>query len=117
MLGGIPLPLPSSDLHILPPPGPGRRVFFVRSRGLSPRRRVEHDEAGHVVPRDDGWAVKSEGAGRSASIHPTQAEAIAAATASAKRKGTEAVIHGRDGRIRDSDSYGNDPNPPKDKKH
>jgi hypothetical protein len=27
------------------------------------------------------------------------------------------VIHRRDGTIRDSDSYGNDPNPPRDTKH
>jgi hypothetical protein len=27
------------------------------------------------------------------------------------------VIHRRDGKVRDSDSYGNDPNPPKDKRH
>jgi len=27
------------------------------------------------------------------------------------------VIHGRDGKIRDKDSYGNDPVPPKDKKN
>jgi hypothetical protein len=27
------------------------------------------------------------------------------------------VIHRPDGTIRDKDSYGNDPNPPKDKKH
>jgi hypothetical protein len=26
------------------------------------------------------------------------------------------VIHGRDGKIRDKDSYGHDPCPPKDKK-
>jgi hypothetical protein len=29
----------------------------------------------------------------------------------------ELVIHKKDGTIADSDSYGNDPNPPKDKKH
>ena len=27
------------------------------------------------------------------------------------------VIHRRDGKIRGSDSYGNDPHPPKDRKH
>ena len=71
----------------------------------------------HVVVRPQGWAVKSEGASRAASIHPTQAKAIVAATKTAKREGTEVVIHGRDGKIRDSDSYGNDPNPSKDERH
>jgi hypothetical protein len=27
------------------------------------------------------------------------------------------VIHGKDGKIQDKDSFGNDPNPPKDTKH
>jgi hypothetical protein len=29
----------------------------------------------------------------------------------------EVVTHGRDGKIRDSDSFGHDPHPPKDRKH
>lgn len=37
--------------------------------------------------------------------------------AQAKREKAELVIHGRDGKIQDSDSFGKDPNPPKDKKH
>jgi len=35
----------------------------------------------------------------------------------AQREKVEVVIHRPDGTIRDSDSYGNDPNPPKDRKH
>lgn len=35
----------------------------------------------------------------------------------AKKQGTELVIHGRDGKIQDKDSFGHDPCPPKDKKH
>lgn len=38
----------------------------------------------HVVKRDDGWAVRSE-----------------------------VLIHGENGRIRERNSYGNDPHPPK----
>lgn len=30
---------------------------------------------------------------------------------------SEVVIHRPDGRIRDKDSYGNDPNPPRDRKY
>jgi len=47
----------------------------------------------------------------------TQANAIAKAIPMAKANQGELVIQGRDGKFRDSDSYGNDPNPPKDKKH
>jgi hypothetical protein len=35
----------------------------------------------------------------------------------AKAAETELVIHRPDGTIRDKDSFGNDPDPPKDKKH
>lgn len=71
----------------------------------------------HVVPHDDGWAVKREGGSRASSTHRTQAEAQDRARDMAKREKVEMVTHGKDGRIRDSDSYGNDPFPPKDKKH
>jgi uncharacterized protein YdaT len=71
----------------------------------------------HVVPHADGWAVKKEGNARATSVHDTQKEAQGAAIPIAKQDHTEVVTHGRDGRIRDSDSYGHDPNPPKDTKH
>jgi len=71
----------------------------------------------HVVPHKDGWAVKSEGSSRANIIRPTQEKAIIEARKIAKDQKSEVVIHGRDGRIRDKDSYGNDPNPPKDKKY
>jgi Uncharacterized protein conserved in bacteria (DUF2188) len=72
----------------------------------------------HVVPHKDlGWATRKEGASRVGSTHTTQNAAINQAVKQAKNDGLEVVIHRRDGTIRDSDSYGNDPNPPKDKKH
>lgn len=71
----------------------------------------------HVVPHDDGWAVKKEGNNRASSVHPTQKEAMDAGRNIAKTAKSELVIHGRDGKIRDSDSYGNDPPRPKDTKH
>lgn len=71
----------------------------------------------HVVPHKDGWATKKEGASRAGTVTDTQKQAIERARDQAKREHVEVVIHGRDGKIRDSDSYGNDPNPPKDKKH
>ena len=64
-----------------------------------------------------GWAVKKDGASKASSVHDTQAEAMAKGRAQAKREETEFVIHGKDGKIRDSDSYGNDPFPPRDTKH
>lgn len=74
----------------------------------------------HVVPNEDGgWDVRAPGAERSSAHAPTQADAIQRAREIVGNAGGgEVVIHGRDGRIRDSDTIapGNDPNPPRDKK-
>jgi hypothetical protein len=67
----------------------------------------------HVVPTDDGWGVRGEGNERLTSIHDRQAEAEAAAREIAVNQRSEVVIHRRDGRIRDKNSYGNDPFPPR----
>jgi len=71
----------------------------------------------HVVPNGNDWAVKSEGNDRAIKVVDTQAEAIKIAREIAINQKSEVVIHRADGTIRDKDSYGNDPNPPKDKKH
>lgn len=67
----------------------------------------------HVVPSTNGWSVRKAGASRASSNHTTQQEAIAAATIIARNQKTELYIHGRDGRIRERNSYGNDAYPPK----
>jgi len=46
-------------------------------------------------------------------VFDTQSEAIEAARKIAEKQKTELYIHGKDGRIRDRNSYGNDPYPPK----
>lgn len=67
----------------------------------------------HVVPHKDGWAVKPAGAIKPSKITPTQREAIDVARDRARNQKTELLIHNQKGRIRDRDSYGNDPFPPK----
>ena len=67
----------------------------------------------HVVQRGDGWAVRGEGDDHDTVRTDTQREAIARATEIARQQGAEVLIHGRDGRIRERSSYGNDPYPPK----
>ncbi len=47
----------------------------------------------------------------------TQRDAIRQAMAEAKARRSEVVIHGRDGRIRDKDSYGDDSREVIDTKH
>jgi hypothetical protein len=74
----------------------------------------------HVVPNPEGgWDVTAGDASRASSHQDTQAEAIdRARTIVQNLGGGEVVIHGRDGRIRDSDTVapGNDPNPPRDRR-
>ncbi len=71
----------------------------------------------HVVPHKDGWAVKGAGNSKATVVVDTQSEAIEKAKQIAKNKESEVVIHRPNGKIRDTDSYGNDPNPAKDKQH
>ncbi|MFA5921534.1 MAG: DUF2188 domain-containing protein [Methylococcaceae bacterium] len=67
----------------------------------------------HVVPHGDDWAVKGAGNSKATSVYPTQAEAIDRARGIAQNQKSELLIHGENGRIREKNSYGNDPFPPK----
>jgi hypothetical protein len=67
----------------------------------------------HAVPHAEGWAVKGAGSGRATKVVETQREAIGIARGIAQNQGTEMLIHGENGRIRERNSYGNDPFPPK----
>lgn len=67
----------------------------------------------HVVPRGNSWAVEKNGSQRASKVTETQREAIAAGKKIAEREKSELVIHGENGRIREKNSYGNDPSPPK----
>ena len=74
----------------------------------------------HVVPTSDGrWAVRREGADRASGLFDTQRDAQnRARVIEHNTGGGEVVIHGQDGRIRDSDTVapGHDPFPPRDTK-
>lgn len=70
----------------------------------------------HVVQREEGWAVRGAGNSRDTAHTKTQGEAIELARTIAINQGAEVVIHGIHGKIRDSDSYGNDPIKTKDTK-
>jgi hypothetical protein len=62
-----------------------------------------------VVHDGDQWAVRREGDGEVISTHSTQEEAHEAARDIARNQEAELVIQGRDGKIIDKDSFGNDP--------
>ena len=65
------------------------------------------------MPHAKGWQVKKDGNDKASSVHRTQAEAIEKGRAQAKANKEEFAIHNRQNKIREKDSYGNDPNPPK----
>jgi hypothetical protein len=70
----------------------------------------------HTVPNPGGNGWVNEVNGRVVSHHHRQETAIEQGRQIAINGEAEHVIHRRDGRIRDSNSYGNDPCPPKDKR-
>lgn len=68
----------------------------------------------HVTPHPaGGWQVKGAGNTRATVRTATQKEAAAIARTIAQNQHSELVTHGKNGRIRAKDSYGNDPFPPK----
>jgi len=67
----------------------------------------------HVVPHGDRWAVRAEGTERATSVHRTQSKATDAARQIATNQRLEVLIQRRNGQIRERNSYGNDPCPPK----
>lgn len=67
----------------------------------------------HVVPSDGGWDVTVEG-GRGAKRFATQNEAIEAGERLARGHRSQRIVHGRDGRIRQRDTYGRGPFPSRD---
>lgn len=71
-----------------------------------------------VTPHPEGgWQTKKDGNTRAGGKFDIKDDAVDAGKQQAQREGTELIIHGRDGKIQSKDSYGKDPNPPKDKEH
>lgn len=68
----------------------------------------------HVTPHPDGgWQVKAAGNSKATIKTDTQSEAIDIARRIARNQESELVIHRPNGQIRDRDSFGNDPFPPR----
>ena len=70
----------------------------------------------HVVPHSNGWAVKGAGNSKATKVTRTQLEAIHRAENIARNQHSDTKVHGRNGKIRAGNSYGNDSCPPKDTK-
>jgi len=71
----------------------------------------------HTVYNNDRkmWETKKEGQKKPLASSRTKATAQQKSIKEAKKAQVEHVIHNKDGKISDKDSYGNDPNPPVDK--
>ena len=68
----------------------------------------------HVTPHSKGcWQVIGGGNSRATVRTKTQREAIEKAREIAIHNRVELIIHGEEGKIREKNSYGNDPYPPK----
>ena len=59
----------------------------------------------HVVHRDGKWIVRKTGSDKATRKFVDRNEAIKEGRRLARKKGTELIIHGRDGRIRALESY------------
>jgi len=70
----------------------------------------------HIVPNPEGgWDLKKGGGIKSIKHFDRKDEAITFTRKISQNQDSELVIHGKDGKIQQSDSHGNDPCPPKDK--
>ena len=70
----------------------------------------------HVVPnKDGGWDSKRENAERASKHFETKKDAMDWSREKSREENSELIPHGRDGKIQNPDSHGNDPFPPKDK--
>lgn len=71
-------------------------------------------KSNHVVPSSDGWSVKKSGSTRASKTFDTKDKAIDYGRDLSINEKTELYIHKKNGMIQERNSYGNDPNPPKD---
>ena len=76
--------------------------LFFKSKRQSERGRTWHQ---HVVPYENGWAVRREGNERITSKHRRQDTAIRKAKRLARKYKADVIIHRADGGIRDRINY------------
>jgi hypothetical protein len=67
----------------------------------------------HVVPHNGDWAIKGAGNGKATKVVETQKEAIKIAREISINQESELFVHGKNGQIRERNTYGQDNYPPK----
>ena len=72
------------------------------------------NRAYHVVSNPEGgWAVRREGAERASKRFQSKEAAVRYARSICQGARVDLVVHRSDGTIREKNSYGNDPHPPR----
>ena len=71
----------------------------------------------YVVPTQGGWGVKGEGNNKLTVKTDIKADALKIGKEIAKNQQSELTILGKNGKIQNKNSYGNNPFPPNDNKH
>ena len=81
-----------------------KKIISIILKNMGVRTRPKTNNQ-HVVPHDEGWAVKGEGNERYTAVYKYQDDAIDRAKRIAKNYGSDVIIHRTDGTIRDRISY------------
>jgi Uncharacterized protein conserved in bacteria (DUF2188) len=63
--------------------------------------------------RDSKWAVQKEGTSRASSLHDQKDAAARTARKNAINERSELLIHGKDGKVQERNTYKGDPHPPR----
>ena len=78
-------------------------TIILKGLGGKSARRKTHNQ--HVVPHEEGWAVRGEGNERLTATYDYQEDAIKRAKDIAENYHSDVIIHRKDGTIRDRRSY------------
>lgn len=76
--------------------------IILKNMGIRTRPPTHNQ---HVVPHDEGWAVRGEGNERVTATYRYQDDAIDRAKEIARNYRSSVIIHRKDGTIRDRISY------------
>jgi uncharacterized protein YdaT len=81
-----------------------KKIVKIIMKSLGSKRRPQtHNQ--HIVPHEEGWAVKGEGNERYTAVYDYQDDAIKRAKDIAQNYESSVIIHRKDGTIRDRISY------------
>ena len=95
-----------------------RKVKAATQTGKIDRTKIRHVvRALHVVPKSGGWVVTASGAAQPTQQFSRKEDAVQFGESVAKRKRTSLIIHDRDGKVQDVDTYASDPTSAQDRNH